>query len=387
MRLFLVFFLLLFLSVSLSAVGISPARVEINFTPNLNVSLKFSAINNLDEPVVHLISVKGSLSEYIRPSVKEIELKPLETREFFVDISLPSSIGSFGLHDNRLMILEKRASEGAFSANAAVEAQLWFYVPYPETFIECSLKTPKLFSGYSSNLEIFLKNRGSSEELIQGYIDLFFENGTTFERLYFSEVKLSSQEYKTIFIPWTPLVSPGKYKAILEIKFNDRKERFEKELLVEEFKAYINEIKLENFFSGSSNAVVKLFIEHHMMEEHFENVTSEIIIYSLNGWVVQTSVSNPIILFPLQKKFTENYFDLTSVSPGEYTLEIKLRLNQNYSLYRKINVTVSGGFNLLLFIILLIVVIIIVALVYYFKKPNSPILIKEEPNSFIYKEE
>jgi len=128
------FLVVALMAASGNAIGISPARVILNFTPNLELPLYVTAINNENTTLsVHLYA-RGDLADFVQFSDANASgvLGPYSSRRFNYTFTMPPSLAGPRRYDTHIGVAEAPSDSGSVSVIVATEMQLWVDAPTGE---------------------------------------------------------------------------------------------------------------------------------------------------------------------------------------------------------------------------------------------------------------
>ena len=111
------------------AIGISPARTFLNFTPSMEAALGVTVINSENRTYDARVYVRGDLAQYVDIDAATVTLGPHTSRRFNYTLKLPSWLAGPKTYDTRIGAVESASSSSMLGAVAGVEAQLWIVVP------------------------------------------------------------------------------------------------------------------------------------------------------------------------------------------------------------------------------------------------------------------
>jgi len=170
------FFLLIVLLPNVSALGVSPGKVEINFLPNLNSSFIMSVVNSPAR--VQDVKIYVSYSELDRDVVEEfggiisLEKESLSfneeegTKTLNVALNLPAGFSKQGVHELRVGAM-KESAEGQFSIVAGNEIRVLINVSEEYASDKyarikrlkiLNMQSPDIKKGDFSNITILVKS-------------------------------------------------------------------------------------------------------------------------------------------------------------------------------------------------------------------------------------
>ena len=122
--------LLVIHSVSVQAIGISPPGIGIYFKPGFKETYHYYVRAGSNGNI--MISVRGDLAEYIKPSVDNLTLSPGEVRWFDVTIELPQELERPGRYTNAVSATERLIGPTVGVGSVAEVSSIFIVeVPYP----------------------------------------------------------------------------------------------------------------------------------------------------------------------------------------------------------------------------------------------------------------
>lgn len=111
------------------AIGISPSRTILNFTPNAEFQLEVSVINRENRTLPVRLYVRGDLAQFVQFPDSSVTIKPESYVTFSYVLKMPPSLAGPETYDTRIGAVEVPAGGGMVGAVAGVEAQLWVVAP------------------------------------------------------------------------------------------------------------------------------------------------------------------------------------------------------------------------------------------------------------------
>jgi len=157
----IIFFVLLFATFFLdeiSALSVSPAKIELNFQPNYENTFKYS-VGGIDSEKNLDISVEGELAKYV--TLDKTNFKG--PGEFRVNLALPKEIETPGRNRILIVVSEKFDEElkGMIGTSIILKVAIDIFVPYPGRYLEITnFKANDVNRGENVIFEIDLKNKG-----------------------------------------------------------------------------------------------------------------------------------------------------------------------------------------------------------------------------------
>lgn len=167
MRFFSSIFFLSFIVLSIpiaTAIGVSPAKYELDFVPGHELDLSFSVRNSLDHEVPISISLSGRFADNATLSQEQISVPARNHEEFDLNLALPESVDKPGKNILKVNIVEDVDSSG-ISARTGVRAIVVVHVPYPGRYAEITSfkvggEKGGVNEGQNASMEFSVINRG-----------------------------------------------------------------------------------------------------------------------------------------------------------------------------------------------------------------------------------
>ncbi|MFH1209897.1 MAG: hypothetical protein V1663_03860 [archaeon] len=249
---------LLFSSLYVHAIGVSPARIEVNFEPNKVVDCSYLLWNNQPSPPYYDLSVVvspvGDLSDLFEIEQKDVVIHSNEWVSYTCSLKLPSEL-SPGLHENSIIAKESVASiGGGVGSVAGVKMQVWIWVPYPGKFLEGIYSANDVNTGETAYFDVNLKSRGDNDiNDIKIYIDIYDPNNVKIDTINSQSFSMKYDEVKDVRLEWNSQgISAGIYKTVARIYYDssgflELKDDFR----VGDFYIEIINVTVENIKKGS----------------------------------------------------------------------------------------------------------------------------------------
>ncbi len=220
-------FLLLFVSSAL-AIGASPARYQIDFTPGASYTFDYTISNNQNKPVMVKISLRGAFKDYATLSTDKLDLSNNLTGKFSLTLNLPEEWDKPGRNILRIDCVEHAASASSgFSARTAVVPDVVIHVPYPGKYAEISgfsVAQGKggVNEGENTPVTFSIRSRGK-EELVNTRAEVLLSDGNrTIEKLTYDDINIApGATYSKSLTLQTADLLPSDYQATLNYYYTD----------------------------------------------------------------------------------------------------------------------------------------------------------------------
>lgn len=362
-------FLILF-SFQVLAIGMSPAKIEIDFQPNLRKSITFYAHHNEDYKTNLTFYVKGDLKKYVRLDKDSYYLEGKESVPIIAQLSLPSSwekpgqsIIFVGVRDNPIEI-----PLGTITATVGVEAAIIINVPYPGKYAEIILEADNVDINETANFRIRFRNLGKERiNYIQGELVVYDERDKEIAKI---PVKHSGIEagLETVIGAnmKTDGLRAGPYKVIAILDYDGKKTTSETmfrigDLIVELFN-WSSVVKKGGIYP------VDLWIRS-LWNKDLQDVYADVII-SRNNDVVSSLRSPSVNIGPYGEKRLNVYWD-TGNKNGVYDMDVTLKYADK-SNTKRTGIEVKGiEVNLNLILLILILVLIFIDVIWLIKRKKK----------------
>jgi hypothetical protein len=187
-------FVLFFSVLSGAAMGIAPAKKEINFEANGVQEFDFTAYSDSDDKKIKLYA-EGDLAKYTAFSRNELK----GGGSFRVTISFPDDANKIekpGKH-KIYIVAEEAPPENAFIGTVAiVKAVIYVNVPYPGKYLEAELSVPDGNSGEMLPVEFKVMNRGKESLAMSSWINFADSAGNVVYEMNFGNFELEQNGEK-----------------------------------------------------------------------------------------------------------------------------------------------------------------------------------------------
>lgn len=318
MKLFFMSIMSLFLIEMCFALGVSPAKVEANFQPDLTTTISYSVYSK--DPNMELeLYVGGDLAEYVQLNKKKL----VGGGSFTVTIKLPHSIEKPGQHKIYVGVREMVDEElvgSAIGTSVTIQSVIIIYVPYPGKYLEMSLKSHNVNVGGVVDFELDVVSYGEEDIVISPKIDIVSDN-ETIQTLLFNERLLKSREsFKLHKILDTFGYNPGRYKATAFIIYN--------RIAKAETNFKIGHLSIDILNHTRQIVIGRLKKFEIEIESGWNNkidgAYAEVFISNSSGKLMSFKTSSTS-LTPWEKKTISGFFDTTYFEKGVYDANITVK--------------------------------------------------------------
>lgn len=385
------FLMILFLGIlmvsSVYALGVTPARTPLEFTPGLSTTVNFEVLNSEGKEINLVLAVQGELAPYITLTSTTASLSANEgSKTLSYNVNLPTNLEP-GDHLGEIVILELPAggetSEAYVRATLAVVTQLKVYVPYPGKYANSKMT---IINADSVGDVTFIFPVVSAGEFdltsVRANVDIYNKLNEKVDSFNTQEIAVPSGEKKEIVHKWNANVPVGEYRAVASLIYDEGTLNFEGTFSVGSQDLELQEISVDDFSLGDI-AKLEMLVENKWSEP-ISGAFIETKILNNRGDIVSNFKSASYDVEALSKQVFISYWDTAGVLEGNYETEISINYGDKSSkkslefevsqnnlrvigLGYVISAEDGGGSNFLITILIIVVVILIlINLVWFF---------------------
>lgn len=343
------------------ALGIGPARVEMDFQPGLSEDLSVTVYSN--EPYEQGIEmyVSGDLKDYVTLSRTTARIPPQGSVEIPFSITLPQTAPKEGRLDTRIGAVQAEArGEGNTLAKVAVEAQLWVLAPVPGKALEASLDVQDVRSGEDVNFILELENVGSEQVEAQPEI-MVSKEGSQIGSLQLDTVTIQSLERKTLEKPFpTSGLQEGEYQALASISYDGQTAFASDNFSIGGFTVRISGIEFSDIEKGGKGHFdVKI---DSLFSGPIEDVFIEAEVFR-NGKVGSFS-SGKISLAGRESRTVPMLWDASALDSGEYQVVFTLHYGGKTDA-KEVTAKIVEGFGIFYLVNAVLIIVLIAFIILY----------------------
>ena len=295
------------------------------------------------------------------------------------------SLSEPGKYETEIVALETPKDikqKGTFvGATVAVITQLHVYVPYPNKYLEAEVNVIESAEDREIIFLIPVINRGKLDIVDAiALIDIYSGAGDKIKTITSDSVSLASLERKEMVAKWKLDVNPGRYKAVVTLRYDDETTSISKEFNVGEMFLEILEINIKDFELGGI-AKFDSFVENKWSED-LKDVYLNIIVYNDEGEIMADFKSPNYEIGALSKMEIIAYWDTAGVKKGTYDGKLILKYGER-STERDIQLKITddsikvmgitghvtvksrGAFSLTNILIMVIILLIVVNIIWF----------------------
>lgn len=311
--------------ISVSALGITPAKKIIEFEEGLMFSSEFKVINTKDAPTDISFDVSGELSKYILlGGGGHLTLESNSEKIIKYTLNLPSGVSrkdiSAGDNDVYFTVREVVDSkENSISTSVGLVTMLRVKVPYglkhikPELYIyEGDVETNTIFVIPIENLGI------NNLEKVRAVLSVW-DDGTLVGGLESEYVSISSGVRDEIRLVWPTDVGAGEYLARVVVEYDSDDVVLEKIFFVDGMKLLITDLSVGEILGDAARFEVKA---KNVWNEELTNVYAEVEVYDLNGSLFDSFTTSKMSILRGGVGTFVGYIDVDNMTYGEYTTKL-----------------------------------------------------------------
>jgi hypothetical protein len=324
---------LLILIPNISALGITPGRTTVDFSPNLEREIEFTLLNSEKKDMNVAFTIEGDLANFIELNSDVIQFNANEdSKKFSYKLKLPSNL-SPGLHKTNIIAVELppdiENQKTIVRATISVVTQVYVYVPYPGKYIDATFN---IVNDEENNKVLFyipVISRGEEKiSKVKGTIEIY-KNNQKVKEISTNEFSINPQEKKELSAAWEKDVVNGSYKVVATVVYDN-----EKPLVLEKNFIYGDEfisllgVTTDNFHLGEV-ARIKVLVQNKQLEKISEAIAGfKIYDNELNKVAEMSSESYEIL--PSANKEMIVYWDTANIQEGHYDSEMKIDYDDKF---------------------------------------------------------
>ena len=322
----LIFFFILVSSVQ--AIGITPARVTVDFEPGMEGVKNFCVINNQKKSMGVELFVDGGLAEYIELSATRATMNPAEYSKCFSYIySLPDRMEP-GTHEARIGVTEI-PPESVFggtgiSTRASVLSQFRVFVPPEGSHIQIErILTNQAEVGHQVTIKLLVRSIGTEDTEFYGDVKISDSNNINLGTLTVPKTLVTAGAVKIVELKWGGSTIPGRYSILASLTYDEgvATSGTAEIKIGGEHVDIIAEDSMQVALDDISNFI--LTVENFWSEE-IEDVSGRIVIQDSTGKTIEQLSIDSFDLKALGSKNLNLFWDSRDAAEGEYLVTVVL---------------------------------------------------------------
>lgn len=313
-KFFILLFVLILSSLSVSAIRISPDSIRIEFEPNFEQTYTFATgqAENVG------VNIEGPLAEYV--SLEENNIAKDGT--FLIKVSLPEDIDPPGKHLVFVGLTEAGKGGGTVSARAAIRTPIDIRVPYIGIYAQSSFNAVDVKINETAEFIVTMANLGKLNITdAKSIIDIMNGKGEKVDTIESQEnfiITKSTGNIISVFDPSKHVA--GNYKAIAHLSYEGQNKDLE-----DTFRIGSLNIEIVNF---TKNFIKKDIVNFDLEVEsgwnsQISNIFAEIKIFN-NSKELSSFKTVSFDLEPWERKEVSTFWETHGMGEGAYDAEITL---------------------------------------------------------------
>ena len=322
--------------------GVSPAKVDVDFAPNLKWDFTVNVINNEGKPLDVIIYAQGPLSTAVSFKQTTIHMNPDEySKPVTITLNLPEKVDDPGLHE--IMITVKEAHETvegepiSIGSSLSVVSMLRVNVPYPGKYAKAELFISETDPGREATFVVEVNNLGREDiSAARAIITVTNPDGKVIAKLETDEKPVVSMTKRELIAKWVP-TDVGRYRAAAVVDYDGKQVSVAKEFNVGSFFLRLISVTVKNFKLGG---IAKFDV---LTENGGNDLISQAyakLLLDEAGKRIMDVESSRVDVKPGETKSLNAYWDTEGVSRGVYYGLIRLFYSDKSS-ENKIKMTVE----------------------------------------------
>jgi hypothetical protein len=328
---------------NVSALGITPARNTIDFSPNLETEGSFTIINSESREMNIVVYAQGELSEGIYLTENSFLISSGESsKKINYNLKLPANLKP-GLNTGEIVVMslpgKGGTSEAFVGAALAVIHQVHVYVKYPGKYAESDLNVIDANQNEEVVFVIPVFSRGEHDLVsVKANIDIYNQLGekiTTFNTV---DISVKSGERREIVHKWKAEVPIGRYLAKVTLIYDGETRNMEKQFKVGQSDLELQNIELRNFRLGEI-AKFEMLVENKWSEP-IRGAHTQMQIFNNDNQLISDVKSASYDFAPFSKEVLVSYWDTAGAREGNYNTKLFLNYGEQ-SIQKNIELRVS----------------------------------------------
>jgi len=329
-RLVVMLTLVLFLLPNIIALGITPGRTTIDFSPGLEKSVVFSIMNSESKDLNLVVAAQGDLKDSVSISDNSFSMSASQgAKEVTYNVKLPEKL-SPGLHTADVVVVQLpdsfvQTGEASVGASLAVVTQLYVNVPYPGKYAESSLNVIGPESDGTITFVIPIVSKGEFDLVsVKATIDIYSSLNEKVTSIDTNEISVSGQSRGELVAKWdSSEVASGPYRAVATVSYDGDTLTTEKEFSVGQKRLSLEKIEVKDFSLGEI-AKFEILVSNQWSET-ISGAYAEMDVYGSDGNILANFKSPTSDISPLTKKLMVAFWDTKGVKEDVYDSKLFLR--------------------------------------------------------------
>ncbi len=317
----LILLVLILLSTTVSAHGLAPAKIPLNFEPNLEKEISFLALTKGDFPTYFTLELEGEFSKYAELDKNSLFINMGETqKEFKVKLKLPENLPP-GPNILYVKVIEQDTlSTSTASAKNALVGQIIINVPYTGVYVDSKLEIEHGEIAKPMTFTVSLFGRGDIPAMCYATIDIFDPEGKKLDTIVTNQNQVAQAQATKVEAIWRNNLEKGLFDAQATVICAEQKTILKEQFYVGNPSVNVLEIKADNFILGEI-APIRLMLQNNWNRK-FDDVFVEILVLDDFGKLIQQFKSATLPIGAEEIKEYTAYWETEKLSIGKYNLNV-----------------------------------------------------------------
>lgn len=319
---------ILYLSSLVVALGISPGRNSLSFSPNMKGHSAFNIINSENKKLIVSVNVQGDLAPYIDLEERRVKMTELDNQDTYMySYEFPDQLPP-GLNTAEILITEvppqSEDSDTYVGATVAVAHQIYVDVPYPGKYAEADITITNQGSSNDILFVIPVISKGKFDlTSVRANVDIYGADGLLIHSFNTDPIEIASQERREIKYVWDSTgVGLGEYVADVTLIYDGETISMQKKFNVGDEVLELQDIYVDDFSLGEI-AKMEMLVQNNW-NKIITDAYSRTKIYDESGKVLADFNSANYDIEAGEKKVIVSYWDTAGVYEGTYETTVSL---------------------------------------------------------------
>jgi hypothetical protein len=319
------------LSMQADALGVSPARTEVDFEPERTREFTISIINNERRDMKLLVSAEGDLADLVKMDKKLITIgKDEPSKSFTFALKNPNKFDKAGVNEIPIKILEipqgSDEEEDAAIVGSALEIvhQVIINVPYPGIYAEVAevyMTTSPDGKYVQFSMPVFNKGKEMLKG-VKGIIEVQDLEGNLIGSVETNSIDIESNGEAKITAQFLTQERRGRYHAKIRVIYAGKQIDIEKDFFIGAEMIEVRGVSVEKFTLGS---IAKFnILLNSRWNELIKEVYAEVEIKDSQNRQLTKFKTSSVDMDPNSIKIVNAYWDTENVNPGVYKMHVVL---------------------------------------------------------------
>ena len=324
---------LLCLSSFVTALGMSPGRNTLSFSPGMSGQGAFNIVNSEGKDMLVSINVQGDLASYIKINARRVNIKADTEKELYTySYDFPDSLPP-GLNTAEIIVTEipdqATGSETYVGATVAVAHQVYVNVPYPGKYATADIDVASKDSGQETIFVIPVVSMGKFDlASVRANVDVYDADGLLVYSFNTEPISIKSGESAEIRYSWdSSNIGMGEYLADATVIYDGETISLKKKFTIGDEVLELQEIYVNDFSLGEI-AKMEMLVQNNW-NKIITDAYSRTRIYDEAGKVLADFNSANYDIEAGEKKVIVSYWDTAGVQEGTYDTTVSLEYSED----------------------------------------------------------